>query len=80
MYRFETVCAGGHVPTGADTYREIGRQIVCEEPRDECAIWCPILSRGCPRGCEAVRCLRQMQHGGAGAAVADGEPRPRGEA
>ena len=65
------VCAGGHAPTGADTAREIGCPIVCELQRSECAIGYPILSRGNPKGCKAVRCLRQIQHGGAGAAVAE---------
>ena len=65
------VCAGGHAPTGADTAREIGCPIVCELQRSECAIGYPVLSRGNPKGCKAVRCLRQIQHGGAGAAVAE---------
>ena len=47
---FQSVCTGGHAPTGADTAREIGCQIVCEMRSSECAIWCPILSRGNPKG------------------------------
>ena len=42
----KNVCTGGHVPTGADTYRGIWRQIVC----DQCAICRQILSRGDPKG------------------------------
>ena len=33
-----------------DTDREIWQKIVCEELHDECAIFCQILLRGCPRG------------------------------
>lgn len=36
--KYKNVCAGGHAPTGADTYREIWWQIVCEMQSIKCAI------------------------------------------
>ena len=49
------------MPTDADTYREIRREIVCEKIFDECAICRRILSRGNPK--EGNRPVRQLPDG-----------------